>query len=399
MTPANLRRIIAKLTGCDPLTPGRAKSVCRARRVYSWALREFLGCSYPEVGRLCGGQDHTTVMNAVKRFHEVEFADAWYGVIHRELLMKQDLLHVTDGASDEDMGFTKLHTTILDSSIWGEPHHVRIVWVTMLAMAGADGVVKASLGGLARRAVVSRDECQDAIDRFIGPDPDSRDGTSGERIEVVPDGWLLLNHAKYRDKQTPEQEATAKRVREHRARRKVTQRNVTSPPVTPHLSGSPPEAEAEIQKTEARGHIGFGDATASPSASHAPVTRESRSNNRDTPENLREDPANVREPEAKPKAKRRTQVPEDLVPNAAAITLANELEVILSAELPKFLDHHRAKGTLMSDWQAALRTWIRNAEKWRPKETPLEAQLRRVEYLRQVEAAGGDVDEAEGGLF
>jgi hypothetical protein len=46
------------------------------------------------------------------------------------------------------------------------------------------------------------------------------------------------------------------------------------------------------------------------------------------------------------------------------VTVAKELGVRLTEELPKFTDHHQAKGTTMLDWQAALRTWVRNAAKF-----------------------------------
>lgn len=35
-----------------------------------------------------------------------------------------------------------------------------------------------------------------------------------------------------------------------------------------------------------------------------------------------------------------------------------------AGETRQFLDHHRAKGTSMKDWQAGWRTWMRNAQKW-----------------------------------
>jgi hypothetical protein len=138
------------------------------------------------------------------------------------------------------MTFTKLHATILDSSIWQEPSHVRIVWITMLAMADQDGVVHASIGGLAHRANVTREQTLEALTCFMSPDPDSRDRTSGERVEEVPGGWLILNHSNYRDRQTREQMLTAARVAKHRSRPSVTEGDVT-----PYNATSPSEAEAE----------------------------------------------------------------------------------------------------------------------------------------------------------
>jgi len=142
------------------------------------------------------------------------------------------------------MTFTKLHGTILDSSVWSESAPTRIVWITLLAMADENGVVEASIGGLAHRARVARGECLEALHVFLSPDGDSRDGTSGERVEAVPGGWLLLNHANYRDRQTRQQAQTAARVRKWRAKRTAARNAVTEhPPISP----SEAEAEAEAE--------------------------------------------------------------------------------------------------------------------------------------------------------
>jgi len=126
-----------------------------------------------------------------------------------------------------DMAFTKLHATIIHSSIWQEPPVTRVVWVTMLAMADANGIVHASVSGLARAANVTRKDCQDALASFLGPDPDSRDKTTGERIEEIDGGWFIINHAKYRDKQSREQEMAAIRAQRYRDKRSVTHNEIT----------------------------------------------------------------------------------------------------------------------------------------------------------------------------
>lgn len=125
------------------------------------------------------------------------------------------------------VAFTKLYSSIIHSSIWAEPHHVRIVWITMLAMSDQDGVVEASVGGLARAAHVTREDCEDALRVLMGPDADSRDGTTGERIEKVPGGFLILNYVAYRERKTKTQEQTAERVRKHRENRATVKRDVT----------------------------------------------------------------------------------------------------------------------------------------------------------------------------
>ena len=124
-------------------------------------------------------------------------------------------------------GYTKLHAVILDSSIWLEPMHVRILWITMLAMADANGLVEASVRGLAARARITPEECAEGLKSLSGPDPDSRDGTDGERIrEVEHCVWFIINHEKYRDRQTRRQALTAARVRRHR-QKCVTGNDVT----------------------------------------------------------------------------------------------------------------------------------------------------------------------------
>ena len=64
------------------------------------------------------------------------------------------------------------------------------------------------------------------------------------------------------------------------------------------------------------------------------------------------------------KAKRAAQLPEDFEPNETNKRLAEELGVSLITEFPQFCDHHRAKGSTMKDWHAAMNTWIRNAHRF-----------------------------------
>ena len=96
-------------------------------------------------------------------------------------------------------GWTKLEKTILQSSIWDEPNHVRIVWITLLALQDKDGYVGASVPGIAHEARVSVDEAKHAIETLEAPDPWSRDpDNEGRRIEKVDRGWLILNSKKIR---------------------------------------------------------------------------------------------------------------------------------------------------------------------------------------------------------
>ncbi len=93
-------------------------------------------------------------------------------------------------------------------------------------------------------------------------------------------------------------------------------------------------------------------------------------------------------PEPKAKQKRASTIPADFEPNETCISLAAELGVPLSQELPKFRDHHSAKGTTMKDWQAAFRTCLRNAKQFtRPSARDSPAESRRQQqddWLNQL---------------
>lgn len=149
------------------------------------------------------------------------------------------------------MTFTKLFSSITESTIWVEDHETRIVWIAMLAMADRKGRIWGSIPGLANRARVSVDGCRKAIALFLSPDPDSRTKVAdGRRIEEIDGGWQLINYDKYREIRDQEtiKEQTANRVRKHRN----VKRNVT--PVTHGNANA--EEEAEVPITTANAVVG-----------------------------------------------------------------------------------------------------------------------------------------------
>jgi hypothetical protein len=150
--------------------------------------------------------------------------------------------------------FVKLHAAILDSSIWLEPAHVRIVWITMLAMADAAGCVQASPRGLAHRANVTPEECSDALGRFLGPDADSRDGTDGRRIEAVRGGWRLLNYLEFRNRREAEdrREYQARWWRDNKGRKTAADLTHLDTPRHASTNSTQAEAEAEAEKKTPR---------------------------------------------------------------------------------------------------------------------------------------------------
>ena len=61
------------------------------------------------------------------------------------------------------MAFVKLHGTILDSSVWSEPSHIRLVWLTLLILCDTEGYVGAAVPGIAHAARVTLQEAEDAL--------------------------------------------------------------------------------------------------------------------------------------------------------------------------------------------------------------------------------------------
>lgn len=117
--------------------------------------------------------------------------------------------------------YVKLFADILQSTVWTEDSDVRIVWITLLLLADADGHVHATAPGIAATAHVALPKTREALERFEAPDPDSRtEEHEGRRIERVPGGYVILNYNAYkamRDRDTV-REQTRERVRRHRAK-------------------------------------------------------------------------------------------------------------------------------------------------------------------------------------
>jgi hypothetical protein len=130
-------------------------------------------------------------------------------------------------------GYTKLFGSIVDSTIWRESKDTKIVWITMLAKANRDGLVEASLPGLADASRVTIDECIDALNCLSSPDKYSRTKDfEGRRIEEIDGGWKILNHAKYRAKMNADER------REYFRLKKQEQRSPSYVHKSPRLSNN-----------------------------------------------------------------------------------------------------------------------------------------------------------------
>lgn len=82
---------------------------------------------------------------------------------------------------------------------------------------------------------------------------------------------------------------------------------------------------------------------------------------------------------------RRTRIPEDFTVSGRMVELAKENKWPDPwDELNGFKDYHMAHGTLMADWEAAFRTWLRNCLRFNKaapviKPVPLKPKLTREE--------------------
>lgn len=225
-------------------------------------------------------------------------------------------------------GFTKLFSSIVHSTVWREPNHVRLVWVTLLALADQDGHVEASVPGLADAARVSIDDCAKAIETLSSPDPYSRTPDyDGRRIMAVSGGWVLLNYPKYRAKASKEErkEKAAERQRLHRDRKKG--RDTTLPITLVTKSNDKAEAEAEANTDPP---------LAPPEVSHPTEPKPGR---------------------RKPKI----PIPPNWAPNAAHSTKSATLGLNLALEAEKFRNNAEGRDVRWVDWDKAFHNWLANA--------------------------------------
>ncbi len=210
--------------------------------------------------------------------------------------------------------FTKLFSSITESTIWFEPHATRLVWITMLAMADRNGLVFASVPGLAHRARVTEEDCETALERLSSPDTKSRTKLhEGRRIAEVDGGWELLNHGKYRAVQ--DVEAIRESKREHMRRKRGGS-------VIPQWN--PPSASASASDS-----VGI-------------------------PEEVQEEPKRTR--------RKLTSLPTDFAPTAQHRTIAEQEGVSLEGQFSQFTDWCAANDARRADWAAAFRGWLRRAK-------------------------------------
>lgn len=120
-------------------------------------------------------------------------------------------------------GYTKLFSSILDSTVWGLSKEARLLWITILCKQNRDHVVDIPIPGLARCAQLTLDETEKGLAELMRPDSYSKTPDhEGRRILKVPEGWFVVNGKKYRDMLKKEERKAykASKEKERRERKK-----------------------------------------------------------------------------------------------------------------------------------------------------------------------------------
>lgn len=149
------------------------------------------------------------------------------------------------------LSYVKLFNTILDSSVWQEDDPVRILWITMLAKADREGIVRASVPGLAHAARVTLEDCKRGLERFMAPDPMSTSQEEGgKRIRKVEGGWQLINHKKYREMLglAERREYNRQKQAEYRAKSKANLKGMMIPEIIREKTRYTEQLEREDDK-------------------------------------------------------------------------------------------------------------------------------------------------------
>lgn len=97
--------------------------------------------------------------------------------------------------------YMRIPKEIIHSSIWLESPDVCKLWITLLAMKGPDHAVHKSLRMIAEVARLEKVVVQRAMERLMGPDPDSSNpANEGRRVKKLKEGGYLLLNGEYWDR-------------------------------------------------------------------------------------------------------------------------------------------------------------------------------------------------------
>lgn len=151
------------------------------------------------------------------------------------------------------MSYSKLHSSIVNSSLWTEGDSVRLLFITLLALCDRDGCVYGTRLGFNRIANIEQDEADAAWGTLLGPDPNSSDKmrapeNQGRRIEEIPGGFRLLNFDYYRGLRNDDDRREQNRIAQAKFKARSAKVSQGKPDSASKSQGKPiSEAEADTE--------------------------------------------------------------------------------------------------------------------------------------------------------
>lgn len=142
--------------------------------------------------------------------------------------------------------YTPLFSKIVDSSLWLEDDATCKVFLTMLAKQDRDHVVRGTALAIARWCNKTESEVLIALETLAKPDTKrlEEQDFEGRRIKQVPEGWLLLNGAKYQEMMQQLNRREYKRLKQAEYRKKARdlpgQQTYNRTGIMPHEEGLGP---------------------------------------------------------------------------------------------------------------------------------------------------------------
>ena len=98
-----------------------------------------------------------------------------------------------------EMGFTKLHERLVQSSIMAEDPKTFKIFIALLASCGPDGIAQVSSTFLSAACYMPIEDIDNALAILEAPDKRSRSlDEEGRRIKRVDGGYFIINYKKYR---------------------------------------------------------------------------------------------------------------------------------------------------------------------------------------------------------
>jgi hypothetical protein len=171
------------------------------------------------------------------------------------------------------MAWVKLHSSLVDSSLWDQPPATLKVFIGLLVKCDPNGDVLLSRQALVRLVGLSSEEVDSAIKYLEEPDLFSRGQAEGGRriLPVAANCWHVVNYVKFRAARDDgrELEASKARSRAYRERQRaaaVAAMSISSPGVTEKRDASVtsrPSRQVEVEvEGEGEGNL-EGEETAS----------------------------------------------------------------------------------------------------------------------------------------